>query len=447
MDRIASAIAEHAASLAYDALPPAVVHGAKQHFIDTIACALGGFRCDAAAIGRRIAAGAVPALLPGRVVGARARTTAESAAFVNGAMIRYLDYNDTTNGGHPSDALGAVLAVAESAGADGKRLLSGLVVAYETAVRLITTMKLRERGWDQGFPIGVAAAAATGHMLRLPAAKIAHGVAITAVANVPLRATRVGALSKWKGAATAFACRNAVFAMEMAGDGMTGPAAPFTGRHGVFEQLGGEFALDYADAYLTPQVSTKFWPVENNAQGAVWAARELRGQFTAAEIAGIDITCSTGTWREIGSDPSRWDPKTREDADHSLPYIFVRAFIDGEITVASFDEGAYLDPALRPLLAKIRVHRDEEIDKVFPGRVLMRVALATGAGARHEIEIADPRGHPKNPMDDGELSQKFLRMAAPLLPQAKAEAALAMLWQIEREASLAPLFTLLEAEG
>ncbi len=447
MDRITTAIADHAASLAFDRLPREVVHAAKQHLIDTLACALGGSRCDAATIARRIAAGGVPALLPGRIIGARERATAESAAFVNGSSIRYLDFNDTTNGGHPSDALGAVLAVAESAAADGQRLLSGLVVAYETAIRLITTMKLRERGWDQGFPIGIAAAAATGHKLRLPAEQIAHGVAITAVATVPLRATRIGELSKWKGAATAFACRNAVFAMQLAADGMTAPQAAFTGRHGVFEQVSGPFDLAYGDEYLTPGVSTKYWPVENNAQAGVWAALELRQKVQTAEIAGIDITCSTGTWREIGSEPSRWDPKTRESADHSLPYIFARAFVDGGISVASFDEAAYLDPALRPLMAKIRIHPDEEIDKVFPGRVEMRIAVTVASGGRHEIEIVNPRGHAKNPMDDGELGDKFRRMAEPLLGKDRSATALELLWRIEREASLGRLYTLLEAEG
>ncbi len=441
------AIADHAATLAFERLPHEVVHAAKLHLIDTLACALGGARCDAAMIGKHIAAGGAPTLLPGRSVGARALATAETAAFVNGAMIRYLDFNDTTNGGHPSDALGAVLAIAESAGADGKRLLSGLVVAYETAIRLITTMKLRERGWDQGFPIGVAAAAAAGHLLRLPSARIAHGVAITTVANVPLLATRFGELSKWKGAATAFACRNAVFAMQLAADGMTAPEAVFTGRHGVFEQMSGPFELVYGADYLTPGVSTKFWPVENNAQAGVWAALELRQKLPAAAVVGIDITCSTGTWREIGSEPSRWDPKSRESADHSLPYIFARAFVDGGLTVASFDRAAYLDPALRPLMAKIRIHRDEEIDKVFPGRVLMRVAVTATDGRRHDLDIVNPRGHSRNPMDEGEIGEKFRRMAEPLLGQDRSAAALELLWSVEREATLGRLYALLETQG
>jgi 2-methylcitrate dehydratase len=381
------------------------------------------------------------------VLGRRERATGEAAAFINAAMIRYLDFNDTVHGGHPSDTLGAVLAVADAAGADGKRLLSGMVVAYETATRLIAATKLRERGWDQGFAIGIAAAAGVGHMLRLPAERIAHAVAITTVANVPLRATRAGELSKWKGAATAFAGRNAVFAVELAAEGMTGPEAAFAGRHGAFEQMGGEWALaPFGEDFWTPRVGLKFWPVENSAQAGVWAALELREALPLAEIAAIDIAASWAAWHEIASEPAKWDPKTRETADHSLPYIFARALADGGISVGSFDAAAYLDPALRPLMAKIAVHRDEEIDKVYPGRVVMRVAATSADGRRHDLEIANPRGHPLNPMNDGEISEKFMRLAEPVLGQARSAAALELAWTVEREPSVARLFTLLESE-
>ena len=445
MDEVTRAIADHAASLAFAQIPRDVVHAAKQRLVDSLACAIGGYRCEAAAMGRRIAAGAVPELLPGRVLGARERVTAETAAFINGAMIRYLDFNDTVHGGHPSDALGGVLALADAAQADGQRLLSAMVVAYETATRLIAATKLRERGWDQGFAIGIAATAGVGHLLRLPAERIAHAVAIATVANVPLRATRAGELSKWKGAATAFACRNAVFATQLAAEGMTGPEAAFAGRHGAFEQMGGEYALaPFGEEYLTPRVGLKYWPVENSAQAGVWAALKLREALPVAEIAELDIAASWAAWHEIGSEPAKWDPKTRETADHSLPYIFARALVDGGIGVGSFDERAYLDPALRPLMAKIRVHRDEEIDKVYPAKVLMRVAATSIAGRRHDIEIADPRGHPRNPMDDGEIADKFKRLAEPALGKARSEAALEALWNVEREPAVGRVLDLLE---
>lgn len=444
MDNLTIAIAENAAALEFERIPGETIHAAKQRLIDTLGCAIGGARCAAAQMGRRIAAGAAPTAHAGRVLGYGETTSAESAAFVNTAMIRYLDFNDTVHGGHPSDTLGGILGLAETEGADGRRLLTAMIVAYETATRLIAATRLRERGWDQGFAIGIAAAAGVGHLLRLPAERIAHAVAITTVANVPLRATRAGELSLWKGAATAFACRNGVFAALLAAEGMTGPEAAFTGRHGVFEQVTGEFALrPFGEAFLTSSVGLKYWPVENTAQAGVFAALELRKLLPVAEIASIDIATYWATWSEIGSEPAKWDPQTRETADHSLPYIFARALVAGGIDVASFTSEAYLDPSLRPLMAKIAVRQDDAVEKLFPAAVVMRVTATSRAGKEHFIEIVDPRGNPRNPMDDGEIADKFLRLAVPALGKDKAEAALAMLWRIERETSLAPLFRLI----
>jgi 2-methylcitrate dehydratase len=445
MDPITTAIADHAAALGFERIPDAVVHAAKRHLVDTLACAIGGARCEAAEMGLALMAGAVPPRRAGRVLVHGVRSTAEAAAFINGAMIRYLDFNDTVHGGHPSDSLGALFALAEDAGADGKRLLSGMVVAYETATRLIAAMRMRERGWDQGFAIGIAACAGAGHLLRLPPERIAHAVAITAVANMPLRATRAGQLSKWKGAATAFAARNAVFACLLAELGMTGPEAAFTGRHGVFEQASGEFALPpFGDDFRTARVGLKYWPVENNAQAAVWAARALRERVDPERVRSAEIAACWAAWHELGSEPAKWRPTTRETADHSLPYIFARALADGEINVASFEEPAYRDPGLAPLMAKIAVRHDETLDKDYPDPVVMRVEAKDDAGMAHAIEIVNPRGHFRNPMDDAEISAKFLRMAEPLLGRAKADAALVALWQIEREANLERLFRLID---
>jgi 2-methylcitrate dehydratase len=446
MDEIVTAIAEHAASLRFEALPGDIVHAAKQRLVDALACAIGGRDCEAAAMGRRLAPGPPPVAPAGFILGWAPRTGAEWAAFVNTAMIRYLDFNDVVHGGHPSDSLGAVLALADAAESDGKRLLTGMVASYETAVRLIASLRLRERGFDQGVAIGIAAAAGSGHMLRLPPAQIAHAIAITAVANVPLRATRVGHLSLWKGAATAFAARNAVSATLLAAEGMTGPDACFTGRNGVFEQVSGAFALEpFGARFVTPQVGFKYWPVENSAQAAVWAAIELRKHLAPEAIAAIDIATSRAAWSEIGSGPEKWDPQTRETADHSIPYIFARALMDGGITVASFDRASYLDPSLRRLMARITVHQDDEVDRLHPAHVLLKVTAHDTGGAPHKVAITDPRGHPANPMSDAEIAEKFRRLAEPALGAARAAAALEALWHIEREPRAQRVFDLVES--
>jgi 2-methylcitrate dehydratase len=424
MDNLTQRLATFAASLAYEQIPDAILHHARRSLIDSIGCAFGGLDCEAVRIGRRIAEGAAPSRHAGAVIGSHAPAPAEEAAFLNTVMIRYLDFNDAWHAGHPSDMLGALLALAGSANgganrADGRRLLTAMVVAYEVALQMIPPTKMRERGWDQGYVIGIAATCGLGNLLGLPVDRLAHAVAITSVANVPMRNTRAGKLSLWKGAATAFAIRNAVFATLLAADGMTGPDAPFEGRHGLWEQITGPFELDKfgvdGGEWKFPWIRLKYWPVEYNAQAGVWAALRLREEIGAADIASIDIATYWSAWHEIGSEPEKWDPSTRETADHSLPYIFARALVDGTITLASFDETAYRDPSLRPLMAKITVREDAAIEALYPAQIVMRVEAVATDGRRRSIEIANPRGDNTNPMDDDEVAAKFRALAEPVL--------------------------------
>src|SRR5687768_17409996 len=127
MDDTTRRIARFAASLSFDVLPDEVVRSATQRMVDTLACAIAAYDCAAARMGRSLAQGAAPVQYSGRILGYAERSTAESAAFVNTAMIRALDFNDQYPGGHPSDCLGALFGLAEAAGADGRRLLASMV--------------------------------------------------------------------------------------------------------------------------------------------------------------------------------------------------------------------------------------------------------------------------------------------------------------------------------
>ena len=427
MDHLTRQLAVFAATLRYEDIPAPVLTRARQSLVDTLGCAFGGQGCEAARIALDIAAGAVPERGAGRILGTRTFATAQEAAFTDTAMIRYLDFNDSWHAGHPSDMLGGLLAVAESAGASGKQLLTAMTAAYEVVFRLIPPTQMREKGWDQGFCVGLGTVCGLGSLLGLDAEQIGHALAITAVANVPMRATRAGNLSLWKGSATAFAVRNAVYATQLAARGMTGPEKPFEGRHGLMEQITGKFEIDPFPAvggdWLLPWVRLKYWPVEYNAQAGVWAALQLRERMPIGDIARIDIATYWSAWHEIGSEPAKWDPRTRETADHSLPYIFARALVDGTITIGSFGADKYLDQSMRPLMAKIAVAEDDAISALFPHKIVMRVQARATDGRVVNIETGDPRGDSTNPMDDDEINDKFRLLAEPVLgPAATAQA-------------------------
>ncbi len=451
MDGLTEQIAAYAHDATFDSFPEEIISGARQRLLDSIGCALGGSASEPVAIARGLTIGGAPDVYAGRVLGSKIRASGEAATFVNTTMIRYLDFNDGHHAGHPSDMIGALLALAEAAGADGARLLSSIVVAYEVGLRMVRTTEMREKGWDQGFAIGVGTAAAVGHLLGIPADRIAHAVAITAVANVPMRATRAGKLSHWKGAATAFACRNAVFATLLAAEGMTGPDKPFEGRHGLWEQITGSFELTpfptEGGGYVLPASKLKYWPVEGNTLTAVWAALELREKMKLDDIAAIDIDTYWSAWHETASEPEKWDPKNRETADHSMPYIFARTFVDGTITVNSFDPEPIADPVLRPLMQKIKVRNSAEVEAIYkatyPFTYFLRATVTGQNGEQTVIEIKNPRGTTQNPMDDGEVAEKFRLLAEPALGVERAAEA-AQAWSRIDTNDLSVAFDLLE---
>lgn len=440
MDPILARFAEFSSTLSYRNIPAPVVAAAKDRLVDTLGCAIAAHDCDTAEIGRSLAGPAARPELAGRILTSRRTVAVDAAAFVNTCMIRKLDLNDIIQGGHPSDMLGALLAIAPQIGASGERLITAMVVSYEVLIRLLKG-GLREKGWDQGFGVSVGVAAGLSNLMGLSRPETQHAIAITAVANVPMRATRSGQLSMWKGAATAYAVRNAVFGVQLAAAGMTGPEAPFTGRHGLFDQITGAFELTPfgtgPDDFLIPSVYLKYWPVAYSLSPVIWGGLELRRQLTVDDIESVGVQTYAFSVMESGSEPGKWDPQTRETADHSIPYVLARALRHGVIDEESFAPASYRDPSIRPLMQRITVRVDDEIEKeVQRGTVHVRLVARDRSGESHEVNIVNPVGHDKNPFTPEQVAAKFRRLCESVLGKRRTTAALTQWQNIETVADV-----------
>jgi 2-methylcitrate dehydratase len=444
LDPILNSFADFASRLSYRDLPPNAVKAGKERVLDTLGCALGAHDCDTANVGRSLAGPAARPELAGRIIGSSDVAAADAAAFINSCMIRDMDFNDTYPGGHPSDSLGGLFAIAPKIGASGERLITAAVVAYEIFIRLQMKGQLREKGWDQGFGISVGAAAGLANLMGLSRDVAQHAIAITAVANMPMRASRAGQLSMWKGAATAYHVRNAVFGVQLAAAGMTGPEAPFSGRHGFTELVSGPIELPpFGTApgdFFIPRAKIKFWPVVYNMQALVWAALELRKQVPVKNIESIDVETYWSAWHESGSEPAKWDPTTRETADHSLPYILAWTLRHGLIDHTAFVPEAYLDPSIRPLMNRVTVRVIEQFEKDFPRVVQMRVTAKDRSGKSYQAYVLNPLGHEDNPVSTDELATKFLRLVEPRLGQNRAASALELWQNIEKQPDVKTAF-------
>ena len=151
---------------------------------------------------------------------------------------------------------------------------------------------------------------------------------------------------------------------------------------------------------------------------------ELGERITVDDIASVAIATSYTSWHETASEPGKWDPRTRETADHSMPYVFVRSMEAGKLDVAAFDRDAYLDPSVRPVMEKITAFVDDEIEKAFFDDVVLRVTARTKSGATHDIEVVNPKGHNKNPLTEIEVGEKFIRLTEPRVGSSRANEAL-----------------------
>lgn len=438
MDATTKRLAAYAAGLDYAALSVSAIHQCRRRIIDTLACALAAYGEEPVAMVRQMARARVVES-GSSLLGEGTQTTVELATLVNAAMVRSLDWNDTimaVGAGHASDAFAAALAVAEYRARSGRDLIVGTTVAYEMFRSIADQVNLRERGWDQALYVTLAAAAAAGRLLGLQEAQLGEAIAIAVTANVATRQTRAGELSMWKGLATPLAVSGGTLAALMAAEGIHGPTAAFEGKHGIWDQvtdpiqvgtLGGESGRPFA----VEESHLKFFPAEAHSQVPVQMAIALRERVALEDIDQINVSTYWMTYSEIGSEPAKWDPQTRETADHSLPYLLAVALRDGTITTESFTTERILDPSLRPLMQRIRVSEDPELTARYPAALVSRIELITRSGQRLMDEASYPKGHLRNPMSDDDVSEKFLSASGALLGERRARAALELLWRLD----------------
>src|SRR5262245_49209937 len=341
---LADRLARYSYDLTFEKLTREAVHEVKRRLIDSFATAVGAMPADAYAIAKKCALRV--SSNPGASMLGGGSSSVEWATFVNGLLIRYLDFNDTylsKEPAHPSDNLAAVLSVGEAVGAKGKDLITAAVLAYEIQCRFCDAASLRKHGVDHVTYGAVSSAVASAKLMKLPVEKTVHAVGLAGVCNVALRQTRSGELSMWKGCAFANAARNGVFAASLAAEGMTGPAPIFEGDLGIFNLVtrqpfapalfGGE--PENVDGFMIDKTYIKYWPAEYHSQSAIDAAIQLRKELNGdvSKVEKIDIDTFEASYNIIGKYTEAWAPKTRETADHSLPYCTAAALYDGDVTL------------------------------------------------------------------------------------------------------------------
>jgi 2-methylcitrate dehydratase len=394
----------------------------KIRILDSIGCALGALTAgpiDAVRAQTREFGGNPLCTL----IGGGGKTAPDRAAFFNGALVRYLDFMDSylAKGEtcHPSDNLAPVLAAAEYADANGKDFLTALAVAYQVQTRLSDEAPVRDRGFDHTTQGAYAVGAGVAKALGLDHRRTANAIALSATGNVALRVTRTGTLSNWKGLAypnTAFIGTHAAF---LAMRGITGPPEVFEGKKGFKDSLSGPYTIDWLSENLerVNQTIVKKYNAEVHAQSAIEGALDLRRQhdIKSEGVAQVDVNIFDVAYHIIGGgeEGDKAIVLTKEQADHSLPYMIAVALCDGKLLPDQYSPQRIAATDVQDLLRRVTVKPAAEFSALFPEQMACRVAITLRNGRRFEIEKQDYEGFHTRPMSWESVVAKFRQLAAP----------------------------------
>ena len=349
------------------------------------------------------------------------RSAPDRAALYNGALVRYLDFNDSYLAPgetcHPSDNLAPVLAAAEYAHADGGTLLTALAVAYQVQNRLSEVAPVRAKGFDHTTQGAYAVAAGVARALGLDQGRTANAIAIAGTSLNALRVTRTGELSHWKGLAypaTAFAATHAAF---LAMRGITGPREVFEGNKGFIEAIAGPFEIDWQQEDLESVRHTilKRYNAEIHSQSAIEALLELRAEhgLTRAEVERIELDTFQVAFDIIGGgeEGDKYRVRSKEEADHSLPYLLAVALLDGQVLPEQYLAERITAEDVQQLLRRVDVRPDPDLSRRFPRQHSARLRLHLRDGRTLEREQDDYGGFHTRPMGWDAVAAKFDRLA------------------------------------
>ncbi len=448
---MAEELARFAVSASYDNLSREAREQLKIRVLDSLACAIGALEAEPIQMIRahvEDVGGAPHAVLIGG-----GHAPADRAAFYNGALIRYLDYNDSylARGEtcHPSDNLAPVLAATEYVGGSGREFLGALAVAYHVQCRLSDVAPVRHKGFDHTVQGAYAAAAGIASALHLDPARAAHAIAISGTAQNALRVTRTGRLSHWKGLAYPNVAFGAIHAALLAMRGITGPLEVIEGRKGFMESIAGRFQIDWTreDLERVRQTIVKKYNAEIHSQSAIEGILELgsEGAFQPADIDRIVVDIFDVAFHIIGGgeEGAKIDVETKEEADHSLPYLLAVAVIDGDVGPPQYRLDRIRRDDVQHLLRRVEIRPAEALSRRFPREMGCAITVTLRNGHVLKKDKRDYEGFTTRPFSWQRAAEKLERLA-PMMEASRRSDLLDVVWNLDQR-PIADLARVLEA--
>ncbi len=414
------ALAKYAARASFADLSAESRRQLPIHILDSLACsiaALGAGPVDAC----RTQVGEFGGIGPCALIGG-GQANPIYAAFWHTALVRYVDFMDNflapTETCHTADNFGVALTIADYVGGSGRDLMLAVALGYTVQSRLVDHANFMSSGFDHTAQLAFSLNAAAGRLLGLSEEQIANAIAMAAVSDASFAVVRAKPLSQWKGLASAQSALGAMNTLFLARRGVQGPLQVIEGPLGIDHLLRMKINIDWdKQGYEGVVESTiKKYNSMIHTQAAVHCMVELARQnkIDPDKVVSIEAEVFQLAFDFAGGGLYGTDKviRTKEQADHSLPYLLAVALLDGDVMPVQFKPERIIKPDVQGLLKKVSVRPNQEYTRQYPKKMPAKVIVRLQDGSVIEHEVQDYPGLASHPFTWEDAVQKFDMLVA-----------------------------------
>ncbi|MCI8516529.1 MAG: MmgE/PrpD family protein [Hungatella sp.] len=415
MKTVSEKIAEFALGQSIQSIPSNVIGYGKLLLMDTFGVAMANLELEHAQAVRRVVEN-MESKPVCTLWGSGDKAQVSEAVLYNAALIHGSDYDDTHVAGiiHPSAAVvSTAVTVGEATGATGEEIYEAIIIGWEIIVRL--GLAARGRFHDVGYhgtaiAAPFAAACVAGRLLKVSKNVLVNGLGICGSQAAGLQEfLRDGS---WiKKLHPGWGTHSAVYAVNLARAGFTGPKEVFEGQFGLWKTHCGiteglEVFDDLGKVWHTPEITFKLYPVCHMTHSFIDCLLKAREQLDPESIESIECRIEDRCYHIVCEpEEAKKNPETDYMMRFSLPYVAAVALVHGKVSPWEIDMELARDIRIRELMGKITCIADDEKRNpgYFPGWVKIRMKDKTE-------QVYDQRweaGTPQNPVDMDAVMTKF----------------------------------------
>ena len=449
MESQTSQIADFARNATYKQIPKESIDQLKRHLLDSIGSMIYARTHPTT---QKVQQGLLE--LNGRKRFIARNLSADQAAQYYTGLIRFPDFMDNflakESTCHPSDNIGGLLAASHLQEINGKDFLAAMAVAYQVECRLTEEMPVMMKGYDHTALLAFSVTAGLSRLLGLTQNQTIYALGMAGSSFNPLVTSRASYTSEWKGFVSSLVNSGCMNITVLAKNDLTGPGllfeVPEKGYNAVY---GMELKHDWTNETfdLIPRCILKSYNAEVHTQSSIEAALELRDKFEVSEIKEVVVTTFLTAYHIVGGGEygKRTNVYSKEQADHSLPYVLAIALIEGQVMPEQLLPERIKEPDVQELLQKVKVRTSSPMHKPlkiagivdrytaeYPQQVGTSVTVTLNNGKTFTTEKKDYKGFTTKPLSWEEVIKKFRFLAYPKLGHLKQDEVIDMVRHFEK---------------